>query len=521
MVGKSTVIAVVAATSIVAFPYMTALICNLAYGWPQIKNKYRRAFSPKKVFALNFSVIQKLVTTLRFTTWYLQSKSFYSNAPASTIMKDRLFSRNGQRLDLYFPRQQGLGDKGMLPIIVFVYGGTWSSGHRSMYGTLCFELANTIGCIVCCPDYTLYPEGHIDNMIKDLRDCLSWLHVNVEHYNGDKQKILLMGHSSGAHICAMTILDLLHDQASEGESAQLQGSTSAGPEMLFIEKHFNGSSDNKDNGSSDNKDNGSSDKGSKTSLEPSASYLLLDSQLSINSDLGDNDRPSSLSSSGKFEMLEKSTSDASMLESEIRALTQAEGGSIMYEGRSQEGVENAGVSNIQITETMVASETEEDDNDSVITVTYLEGQLESPNLADAELASCIKAFIGLAGVYHIGDHFKHEMSRGVEDVSMMARAMRGDTNFDMFSPTCILRRMETPLDFPKTVLIHGTDDYVVPLSSSSLLAAELKRLGVVETVRIIPSCDHYEVALDLSTPSRKFHKTIMDIVNDTAKSVFS
>lgn len=43
--------------------------------------------------------------------------------------------------------------------------------------------------------------------------------------------------------------------------------------------------------------------------------------------------------------------------------------------------------------------------------------------------------LGLAGVYHIGDHYEHETSRGVEDVSCMARVMYGESHFDRFSPT--------------------------------------------------------------------------------------
>lgn len=61
--------------------------------------------------------------------------------------------------------------------------------------------------------------------------------------------------------------------------------------------------------------------------------------------------------------------------------------------------------------------------------------------------SCLKTtdnFTGLAGVYHIGDHFQHESSRGVEDVSCMTRAMRGQENFDKVSPTHLLSLVQEP-----------------------------------------------------------------------------
>lgn len=45
--------------------------------------------------------------------------------------------------------------------------------------------------------------------------------------------------------------------------------------------------------------------------------------------------------------------------------------------------------------------------------------------------------VGLAGVYHIKDHYEHEKLRGLEDVSCMHRAMYGDDHFGRFSPTVI------------------------------------------------------------------------------------
>ena len=50
-------------------------------------------------------------------------------------------------------------------------------------------------------------------------------------------------------------------------------------------------------------------------------------------------------------------------------------------------------------------------------------------------------FQGLAGVYHITDHYQFEYNRGVEDISSMARTMYGKENFDRFSPTVIVHSL--------------------------------------------------------------------------------
>ena len=71
----------------VVIPYTTSLLGSLLYGWPNTKNKYRRAFSPKKVYAFNFAVLQKLYTTLKYASSYLKWKKLYNNLDPFTVRK--------------------------------------------------------------------------------------------------------------------------------------------------------------------------------------------------------------------------------------------------------------------------------------------------------------------------------------------------------------------------------------------------------------------------------------------------
>lgn len=90
---------------------------------------------------------------------------------------------------------------------------------------------------------------------------------------------------------------------------------------------------------------------------------------------------------------------------------------------------------------------------------------------------------GLAGVYSISDHFCHEFSRGVEDVSKMARAVYGIDHFDRFSPTQIVKRfgqflrlakkkknvIKGSLQFMNTILINRHIPSQFPVSLISLM----------------------------------------------------
>ncbi|XP_053393021.1 uncharacterized protein LOC123564406 isoform X2 [Mercenaria mercenaria] len=511
MLGGLVKVAAVAASSAVVLPYIAALICNLAYGWPQVPNRYRRAFNPRKVYALNLCIIQSLILSVRYATLYVQWKSYYKMAGAPDVIKDKVYGRRSKKLDLYIPKKNGSGDKGPHPVLVFGYGGAWGSGDKKMYGLLCSAVANKLGVIVCCPNHSTYPQGYVDDMVQDMVDCLSWLHQNVQQYNGNKEKIILLGHSSGAHLSTMTMLELFRNELPPTNET---GSQSTSPGSLqFRERHFTGNSDNEDRQSSGS----------------SGSFQVLDGQNGNGVQSNDTDKMSL--STSRFEVLETQKSETemsegSMLESEIQDLTQSEISGIRYRGTSPDTSQSApyveGATGGDKSE--MTDERSEDDN-SVVTVGQGEGEL-IPSLtvtepSMTELRKSVRAIIGLAGVYHIGDHFEHESSRGVEDISTMAKAMRGPENFDRFSPTHIVSTITTAPSFPKIIILHGTEDHVVPLTSASRFVDELKRIGADVKLRIIPNCDHYEICLDLMKPSMHFHRTVMTVLEDTANNVFS
>ena len=87
MVAGVVKVAALAVSSTVVLPYIAALLCNVAFGWPNVRHKYRRAFNPKKVYALNICLIQSMLTNLRYAKLYFQWKAYYKTAPASEIMK--------------------------------------------------------------------------------------------------------------------------------------------------------------------------------------------------------------------------------------------------------------------------------------------------------------------------------------------------------------------------------------------------------------------------------------------------
>jgi acetyl esterase/lipase len=108
-----------------------------------------------------------------------------------------------QQLDIYTPLTPA---SGKLPVIVFLYGGSWSRGSKNQYMFIAEYLAPR-GYIIAIPDYRVYPDVKFPAFVEDSAAALAWVQQNIAGYGGDPDAVFLMGHSAGAHIAAMLTLD--------------------------------------------------------------------------------------------------------------------------------------------------------------------------------------------------------------------------------------------------------------------------------------------------------------------------
>lgn len=120
------------------------------------------------------------------------------------ILSDAAFGPDPrQRLDLYAPRTAAGRP---LPVIVFFYGGSWSSGTKSGYAFVGRALAAR-GFLVAIPDYRLVPEIRYPAFLEDNAAAMRWVRANAAHHGGDGDRVILAGHSAGAYNAAMLALD--------------------------------------------------------------------------------------------------------------------------------------------------------------------------------------------------------------------------------------------------------------------------------------------------------------------------
>ena len=108
-----------------------------------------------------------------------------------------------QKLDVYLPKQNAVGASAVL---IFFHGGSWHDGEREGYGFLGRAFAAR-GFVTVIADYRKAPSVRFPAFVQDTASAIAWVHANIAKYDGDADRIFIMGHSAGAHIAMMTALD--------------------------------------------------------------------------------------------------------------------------------------------------------------------------------------------------------------------------------------------------------------------------------------------------------------------------
>lgn len=106
------------------------------------------------------------------------------------------------RLDIYAPKRR----QGPLPVVFFIYGGSWMDGDRTNYDFVGRALAAQ-GFVTVIPDYRLLPTVEYPAFLEDCAEAFAYAVDAVGQYGGDASRIALAGHSAGAYNAMMITLD--------------------------------------------------------------------------------------------------------------------------------------------------------------------------------------------------------------------------------------------------------------------------------------------------------------------------
>lgn len=165
----------------------------------------------------------------------IQPSCVYAKSPLGERLRERLAERKEkdqkdegfeemaygkdplQKLDYWRPEKVGS------PLVVFVHGGGWKRGDKAHSVDLKSEHYLAEGYAFASLNYRLVPANTVEEQAQDVADALAFLFKQSETLGFDKTKVVLMGHSAGAHLSALVGTDMTYLKKAGLNSKSLRG----------------------------------------------------------------------------------------------------------------------------------------------------------------------------------------------------------------------------------------------------------------------------------------------------------
>ena len=125
----------------------------------------------------------------------------FATAPTVTVVRDVAYGADPkQRFDVYIPR--GVRNA---PVVLMVHGGAWRTGDKRSRGVVGrkVERWSRAGIVVISVNYRMLPGADPVEQARDVARALAAAQARLVEWGGDPGKVVLMGHSSGAHLVAL------------------------------------------------------------------------------------------------------------------------------------------------------------------------------------------------------------------------------------------------------------------------------------------------------------------------------
>ncbi len=104
----------------------------------------------------------------------------------------------GETLDV-FP-----AGRGPAPVHVFIHGGYWHRMDKADFSFVA-RTFHAAGAAVVVINYALVPTVDLDELVRQCRTAVAWVHRQASSFGGDSARIFVSGHSAGGHLVAMLL----------------------------------------------------------------------------------------------------------------------------------------------------------------------------------------------------------------------------------------------------------------------------------------------------------------------------
>lgn len=109
------------------------------------------------------------------------------------------------RLDVYAPNAAAPDTAGY-PVVLFIHGGSWTSGNKNLYAFIGRRLARQ-GLVAVLLNYRLAPAVRVPEQAADCARALAWTVQHIRAYGGNPARVFVMGHSAGGGLAALLATD--------------------------------------------------------------------------------------------------------------------------------------------------------------------------------------------------------------------------------------------------------------------------------------------------------------------------
>jgi arylformamidase len=90
------------------------------------------------------------------------------------------------------------------PLVMFVHGGYWKSLDKAEHSFAAAAL-HDLGAAVVVPNYGRCPQSSIAQITLQLVRATAWAWRHARDLNADPRRVVVVGHSAGAHLAAMLL----------------------------------------------------------------------------------------------------------------------------------------------------------------------------------------------------------------------------------------------------------------------------------------------------------------------------
>ena len=90
------------------------------------------------------------------------------------------------------------------PVLVYIHGGAWTRMHKDMASYQAESFVGA-GAAYVSVNYSLAPAASLDEMVRQNRAAIAWVHRNARDFGADPERLFVAGHSAGGHLAGMMV----------------------------------------------------------------------------------------------------------------------------------------------------------------------------------------------------------------------------------------------------------------------------------------------------------------------------